>query len=194
DSLLVWTHEMRKVTNVDSFVGEGCPASQAGVPAVTVEAGARWLDAYQEVTGKRRRYVQGGGCTSVGAAGGFLQGGGFGSWSKQYGTAASNMLEARIVTAAGRLRVGNACPSQDLFWALRGGGGGTFGVVTQATLRTHPLPTHLGFVLGSISAKSDAAFAELLEHVVALYRERLSNQHWGEQIRIESDNALGLSM
>jgi FAD/FMN-containing dehydrogenase len=194
DSLLVWTHEMRNVTSVDSFVGEGCPASQAGVPAVTVEAGTRWLDAYQEVTGKRGRYVQGGGCTSVGAAGGFLQGGGFGSWSRQYGTAASNMLEARVVTADGRLLVANACQNEDLFWALRGGGGGTFGVVTQATLRTHPLPTHLGFVTGSISAKSDAAFAELLEHLVALYREQLNNAHWGEQIHIDSDNALGLSM
>jgi FAD/FMN-containing dehydrogenase len=193
DSLLVWTHEMRKVTSVDSFVAEGCPASQP-VPAVTVEAGARWLDAYREVTVKQRRYVQGGGCTSVGAAGGFLQGGGFGSWSKQYGTAASNMLEARIVTADGRSLVANACQNQDLFWALRGGGGGTFGVVTQATLRTHPLPTHLGFIRGSITAKSDAAFAELLEHFVALYRERLNNEHWGEQIHIDSDNALGLSM
>ena len=194
DSLLVWTHEMRKVTSTDSFVGEGCPASQAGVPAVTVEAGSRWLDAYQEVTGKHHRYVQGGGCTSVGAAGGFLQGGGFGSWSKQYGTAAANMLEARIVTADGRLLVANACQNQDLFWALRGGGGGTFGVVAQATLLTHPLPTHLGFIRGGITAKSDAAFAELIERFIALYREQLNNQHWGEQIHVDSDNALGLSM
>jgi FAD/FMN-containing dehydrogenase len=194
DSLLVWTHEMRKVTSIDSFVGNGCPASQPGVPAVTVEAGSRWLDAYQEVTVKNHRYVQGGGCTTVGAAGGFLQGGGFGSWSKQYGTAASNMLEAHVVTADGRLLIANACQNQDLFWALRGGGGGTFGVVTQATLRTHPLPTHLGFLRGSITAKSEAAFAELLERFVALYREQLNNEHWGEQIHVDSDNALGLAM
>ena len=184
---------MRKVTTHDAFVGDGCPAG-AGAQAVTVEAGSRWLDAYQEVTVRNHRYVQGGGCTSVGAAGGFLQGGGFGSWSKKYGTGAAGMLQARIVTADGRLLVANACQNQDLFWALRGGGGGTFGVVTEATLRTHPLPSHLGFVGGRISAKNDPAFRELLEHFIAFYREHLLNENWGEQIHVNSDNSLQMSM
>src|SRR5205823_7050238 len=121
-----------------AFVPQGCavPAS----PAVTVEAGTRWLEAYQEVTVRGGRYVQGGGCTSVGAAGGFMQGGGFGSWSKRYGIAAASLLEAEVVTADGEVLVANACQNQDLFWALRGGGGGTFGVVTRVTLETHELP------------------------------------------------------
>jgi len=80
DSLLVWTHKMRRVAVEDAFVPRGCPSERPTVPAVTVEAGARWIDAYDEVTVKHHRYVQGGGCTTVGAAGGFLQGGGFGSW------------------------------------------------------------------------------------------------------------------
>jgi FAD/FMN-containing dehydrogenase len=53
------------------------------------------------------RYVQGGGCASVGAAGGFLQGGGFGSWSKKYGIAAASLLEAEVVTADGRVVIVN---------------------------------------------------------------------------------------
>jgi FAD/FMN-containing dehydrogenase len=167
DSLLVWTHEMRAITLQDAFVGHGCAGTQPGVPAVSLGAGTRWLEAYQEVTGKHGRYVQGGGCTSVGAAGGFLQGGGFGSWSKKFGIAAAGLLEAEVVTADGKLVIANACQHEDLFWALRGGGGGTYGVVTKVTLMTHPLPSHFGSILGAITAKSDAAYQELLAHFVA---------------------------
>ena len=193
DSLLVWTHEMRRVAVQDAFVPQGCPAASAS-PAVTVEAGARWIEAYQEVTVKHGRYVQGGGCTSVGAAGGFMQGGGFGSWSKKYGIAAASMLEAEVITADGRVLVANACQNQDLFWALRGGGGGTFGIVTRVVLRTHPLPEHFGAVFGRIAAKDDAAFRELLARFVAFYRESLSNEHWGESVRVRRDNSLEVSM
>jgi len=194
DSLLVWTHRMRRITVHDSFVARGCPGAGPGVPAVTAEAGARWIEAYQAVTVEHGRYVQGGGCTSVGVAGGFIQGGGFGSWSKKYGTGAAGMLEAEVVTADGKRLVANACQNQDLFWALRGGGGGTYGVVTSVTLMTHALPSSFGLVVGSITATSDAAFKELLERFLRFYRERLSDEHWGEQVRIEGDNSLRLSM
>jgi FAD/FMN-containing dehydrogenase len=192
-SLLVWTHALREVAVHDAFVAAGCPAAQAA-PAVSVGAGTRWLEAYREVSVKHGRYVQGGGCTSVGAAGGFSQGGGFGSWSKKFGTAAANMLEVEVVTADGRLLVANACQHQDLFWALRGGGGGTFGIVTRMTMRTHPLPSSLGFVIGGVEAKSDAAFRALLERFIAFYRERLGNEAWGEQLRVEGANVLRFSM
>ena len=194
DSLLVWTHRMRQVAVHDAFVPRGCAPTQAGGPAVSVGAGTRWIEAYEEVTGKHGRYVQGGGCTSVGAAGGFMQGGGFGSWSKKYGIAAASMLEAEVITADGKLLVANACQNQDLFWALRGGGGGTFGIVSRVTLRTHPLPSFFGAVDGSITAKDDAAFKELLERFVVFYRESLSNEHWGEQVRVRRNNSLELSM
>ena len=81
------------------------------------------------------RYVQGGGCTTVGVAG-LILGGGFGSFSKSYGMAGAALLEAEIVTADGRVRIANACTNADLFWALKGGGNGSFGVVTRLTLRT----------------------------------------------------------
>ena len=193
DSLLIWTHQMRQITVHDAFVGRGC-AAQPGVPAVTVEAGTRWLEVYQEVTNRRGRYVQGGGCTSVGAAGGFLQGGGFGSWSKKYGIAAAGLLEAEVVTADGKLITANACQHADLLWALRGGGGGTFGVVTKATLMTHALPDYLGSLSGVVTASSDAAFRELLVHFLAFYRDHLNNEHWGEQVEVAGNNSLRLSL
>ena len=194
DSLLVWTHEMRDITMQDAFVGTGCAKPQSGTRAVSVGAGTRWLEAYEEVTVKHAQYVQGGGCTSVGAAGGFLQGGGFGSWSKKYGTAASNLLEAEVVTADGQVRIANACQNQDLFWALRGGGGGTFGIVTKATLRTHPLPRYFGRIFGKLTAKSDRAFEELLERFVRFYGERLNNESWGEQIKVRGNDSIDVAM
>jgi FAD/FMN-containing dehydrogenase len=183
---------MRDVTRHDAFVAKGCAGP--GVPAVSVGAGTRWIEAYHAVTSVGGRYVQGGGCTSVGAAGGFLQGGGFGSWSKKFGIAAASLLEAEVVTADGKIRVASACQNSDLFWALRGGGGGTFGVVTRATLRTHPLPSYFGFALGTIQAKSDRAFEELLRRFVHFYRDALDNERWGEQVRVRSDDALDVRM
>ena len=105
---------MNDVTLHDAFVAQGC-AGTAPQPAVTIGAGAMWIDAYDAVTTRGGRYVQGGGCTTVGVAG-LVQSGGFGSFSKQYGTAAASLLEAEMVTADGKIRIANACSNPDLFW------------------------------------------------------------------------------
>ena len=137
DSLLVWTRKMDAVTVHEAFTPAGSNA--APIPAVSVGAGCMWLHAYQAVTGGARRYVQGGGCTTVGVAG-LVLGNGFGSFSKAYGSAASSLIEAEIVTADGVTRIVNNAQEPDLFWALKGGGGGTFGIVTRLTLAKKPRP------------------------------------------------------
>ena len=147
DSLLVWTRRMNDVAMHDDFVAQGCEGMQAPQPAVTVGAGAMWSDAYNAVTTQGGRYVQGGGCTTVGVAG-LVQSGGFGSFSKNYGTAAAGLLEAEIVTADGEVRIANACTNPDLFWGIKGGGGGSLGVVTRLTLRTRELPETFGGMFG----------------------------------------------
>jgi FAD/FMN-containing dehydrogenase len=191
DSLLIWTRAMNRVQVQDAFVPMGC--SVAAVPAVTAEPGALSIDLYYAVTTQRGRYVQGGGCTDTGVAG-LVQSGGFGSFSKGYGTAASNLLEAEVVTADGQVLTANACLNPDLFWALKGGGGGTFGVITRATLRTHDLPKSFGGASASISARSDAAFERLIASFVKFYRESLLNPHWGEQVHFGPGNTLEISM
>src|SRR5262249_16109414 len=158
----------------DSFVAEGCAARQAPQPAVTVGAGAIWMHTYNQVTTKGGRYVQGGGCGTVGVAG-LVQVGGFGSYSKNYGTAAASLLEAEGVTADGVVRIANASRNPDLFWALTGGGGGSFGVVTRMTLRTHQLPAFFGFVSTTIRPASPAAFARLVSRFITFYAESLHN-------------------
>jgi FAD/FMN-containing dehydrogenase len=184
---------MSEIRVHDSFTpGGGAAESDAGVPAVTLGAGVRWLDAYQALA-THGRYVQGGGCTSVGAAGGFTQGGGFGSFSRRFGTAAGNVLEMEVVTASGEILVVNASRHPDLFWALRGGGGGTFGVVSKVTMRTHPPPTTLGAVSGTIRAPRDEDFRALMEQLVTL-TPSLCDAHWGEQIRLNADNSAEFSL
>ena len=77
DLLLIWTRHLDELTLHDAFTPEGCEADLAPQPAVTVGAGAIWMHTYSEVTTKGGRYVQGGGCGTVGVAG-LVQGGGFG--------------------------------------------------------------------------------------------------------------------
>jgi len=193
DSLLIWTRAMNKVTLHDAFVGQGCAGRIAPVPAVSAGAGAVWIDLYEAVTTKGGRYVQGGGCMTVGVAG-LLLGGGFGSYSKRFGTAAAGLLEAEIVTVDGRVRVVNECMEPDLFWALKGGGGGTFGVVTRLTLRTHELPKYFGGAGGKIKARSDSAFTQLIGRFIDFYSEKLFNPHWGENVHFHPDNILEFDM
>jgi len=193
DSLLVWTRKMNAVALHAAFVPEGGGGKTAPMPAVSAGAGAMWIDLYDAVTTKGGRYVQGGGCTSVGVAG-LVQSGGFGSCSKGFGSAAASLLEAEVVTADGAIRIANAFTNPDLFWALKGGGGGSWGVVTRVTLRTHDLPENFGYVGGKIKARSDAAFRTLIARFVAFYRESLFNPHWGEQAKIGQDDVLEISM
>jgi hypothetical protein len=193
DSLLIWTRRMDALTLHDAFVPQGCDGRVAAQPAVSIGAGAIWMHTYNAVTTQGGRYVQGGGCGTVGVAG-LVQGGGFGSYSKAYGTAAASLLEAEIVTADGTIRIANACSDPDLFWALKGGGGGTFGVVTRLTLRTHDLPDLFGFAGAAIHASSDAAFRRLLGRFVDFYADTLLNRHWGEIVNVRAGRRLDISM
>ena len=191
DSLLIWTRHLNAITIHPGFVPHGCELKPQ--PAVTLGAGTIWKQAYDAVTTGSGKYVQGGGCSTVGVAG-LIQNGGFGSHSKHYGTAAGSLLEAEVVTADGQIRIANTCTNPDLFWALKGGGGGTFAVVSKLTLRLHDLPEFFGVANFTIKAASDDDYRRLIHRFVNIYRENLFNDHWGEQARLGPDNSLEISM
>jgi FAD/FMN-containing dehydrogenase len=193
DSLLIWTRHMHDITMHDAFVPQGCEHTLQPQTAVTVGAGTIGMQAYQTVTTKGGKYVQGGGCTTV-CLGGLVQSGGFGSLSKHYGTAAGGLLEAEVVTADGQIRIANACTNPDLFWALKGGGGGSFGVVSRMTLRVHELPEFFGPVNFTVKASSDDGYRRLIRQFLGFYREHLLNDHWGEQAHFNAGNKLVISM
>lgn len=112
---------------------------------VRVGAGARLADVHGALAA-RGLGVPAGLCPSVGIAG-LALGGGLGLSSRAYGTTSDRLSGARVVTPDGVVREVGPGQDPELYWALRGGGGGNFGVVTEFRLRTHPV--------------ADAAFAEL---------------------------------
>ena len=184
---------MKDIQLRDGFVPQGAPHPVLPVRAVTLGAGVIWEEAYDAVTTKAGAYVQGGGCTTVGVAG-LIQGGGFGSFSKYFGLAASGLLEAEVVTADGSIRTVNAYKDPELFWALKGGGGGTFAVVSRLTLRVHDLPKDCGGAMLIVKANSDGDFQLLIAEFLKFYKTALFNPHWGESANFGGDNTLDISM
>ena len=165
-SLMLWTHNRKDLTWHDSFVPDGCHETQ-GVPAVTVQSGIQFYDLYPEAQ-KAGKLVIGGTCDTVGVAGCWLSGC-YGAFSKKFGNGALNMLQARVVLANGTLVTASECSHPDLFWALRGGGGGVAGVVTEFVARTHPTPTHVTGLSVSASANTSEEYHKLVMEGLKVY-------------------------
>ncbi|KAG8680725.1 hypothetical protein FRC09_018021, partial [Ceratobasidium sp. 395] len=134
-TLSLWTHNIKYINYSTSFVPEGC--SVPGVPALTYGAGQDMDSLFLFAETNNITFI-GGSAKTVGAAGGWLMGGGHSVLSNTYGLGVDRVLQFKIVTPDGQVRTANACKEPDLFWALRGGGGGTFGVVLEATSEVVP--------------------------------------------------------
>jgi len=136
DGLLVWMHGFNSVNVIDQ-TPDPCNSSRQ-VAAIQAQGGTVWGDLYPKVP--KNFEVVGGNSLTVSVAGGFLQGGGHSCLSPSLGLAVDAVLSLQVVTMDGEARTVSRCDAEtaDLFFALLGGGGGTFGVVTSVTLEMYP--------------------------------------------------------
>ncbi|KAK0616823.1 hypothetical protein B0T14DRAFT_538583 [Immersiella caudata] len=168
-SLSIWVHHLRGVEEFKegyTLQGERCKGKKVEGHAVRLGAGMQMVDVYRE-TGRMGRTVVGGNGRTV-AMGGFITGGGHSILAARWGMAADRVVEVEVVTPDGVVRVVNECEGEELFWALRGGGGSTFGVLTSVTLLTIPSPavTTLTFQFAT-TASNPSAFLAIAHFVSA---------------------------
>ena len=121
-------------------------------PAIKVGAGVLGYEAIEAAYDNNLVLVTGE-CPTVGLAGGYTQGGGHSALSTSFGLAADQTLEFEVVVASGEVVKASRTENSDLYWALSGGGGGTYGVVTSLTVRAHPEAT-----IGGASLQMAAAY------------------------------------
>lgn len=123
-----------------------------------VGAGTRLIDVYAALA-QYGLVLPAGTCPTVGIAG-LTLGGGVSVLSRKFGLTCDNLLAAQVIVADGRVLTCDANHEPDLFWALRGGGGGNFGVVTSFTFRVHQVASLSLFTLrwpwGAAAAVLDA--------------------------------------
>lgn len=100
--------------------------------------------------------VVGGECGSVGIVSGYTQGGGHSMLGAAYGMAADQVLEWDVVTPEGKHLLASPEQNSDLYWALSGGGGGTFGIVLSATIRIYPDGPVAGGLLSFANTNDEA--------------------------------------
>lgn len=122
------------ILDVTRMAAVSVPA--AGAPA-TVGAGARLVDVYGACAAAGAA-IPGGSCPTVGISG-LALGGGLGVIGRNFGLTCDNMLSAEVVLASGEVVTAGPSSHADLYWALRGAGGGNFGVVTSFSFATHPV-------------------------------------------------------
>ncbi|CCO36641.1 hypothetical protein BN14_10783 [Rhizoctonia solani AG-1 IB] len=157
----IWTHNLKGINFTNSFVVDGCPQNETSQPAVTVKAAEQWLDVYKAADAQNVSVV-GGAARSVGAAGGWVQGGGHSPLGGLFGMGVDNVLQFTVVKPDGQIVKSNKCQNQDLFWALRGGGSGTWGVTLDVTYKTHP-PVNANVVGMILNTTNAGKLSELSE-------------------------------
>lgn len=134
--------------------------------ALRIGGGYQWSDVYAEAEA-HDVIVVGGGAPSIGAIGGWMQGGGYGPATHEYGIGADQVLEAEVALADGSVVTADPCHNADIYTAIRGGGPSTYGVVLSATFKAYPNVGAAGQKLSfELPPANSSAFMDVL---VALY-------------------------
>ncbi|CAG9982815.1 unnamed protein product [Clonostachys byssicola] len=133
-ALAIWTQHLKSIDLISQYQD---PSSDYRGTALKVGAGIQGGELYQ-FAHDHGLMVVAGNCPNVGVTGGYVQGGGIGILSSKFGLAADQVLSFQVVTAAGEIVTADPTHNEDLFWALRGGGGGTYGIVLSMVIKAFP--------------------------------------------------------
>ncbi|KAF8621261.1 hypothetical protein AX15_007921 [Amanita polypyramis BW_CC] len=131
---MLWTHNLKEITYNDNFVPEGAPAGLS-FKGITLGAGVQWHEAYDVVKSNGRVTV---GEISAGGSVLYIVTGRT-NYIHLPLPGVYNAIQFTVVLASGSYIIVNPYRYSDLFWAIRGGGGGTFGVVVTAAYQTHDI-------------------------------------------------------
>lgn len=154
NTLAIWTHNMNEMKYYPTWTATNCSIQKENIGEIG--AGAFAGDVY-EFFAEHGMDIPGGNAASVGLAGGYGQTGGHGVFGPSRGLMVDNAVEFEVVTADGQVRVINECNDPDLFWAMRGGGGGNYAVLTKYKFQTYPgLPVSMHVFRANISMISES--------------------------------------
>jgi FAD/FMN-containing dehydrogenase len=137
NSLALWTRNLKTMQYVKNFSASNCPAANTNdIGIIGAGVNAAEAENYFPALGFD---VTVGANPTVGLAGGFGQGGGHGIFAPSYGLMVDQAVEFDVITADGSSKTINQCNDPDLFWAMRGGGGSTYAVLTSYKFKVHPI-------------------------------------------------------
>ncbi|CAG8958606.1 hypothetical protein HYFRA_00009923 [Hymenoscyphus fraxineus] len=149
--LSLWTRNLQDMEIIPTYNS----SSYTG-PAIKIGAGRSGGEALLLAHDNGYRLVTGD-CPTVGIAGGYASGGGHGYLNGAYGMAADNVLEWEVVTADGQHLIATPTENADLYWALSGGGAGTYAVVLSMTTKIYPDDGPIGAATLSFNASSTSS-------------------------------------
>ncbi|KAF2469921.1 FAD binding domain-containing protein [Lindgomyces ingoldianus] len=132
DALSLWTHNLKDIAFVKNYISPDYKGA-----AFKVGAGVQANELYKAAD-KNGVTTVAGICPTVGVAGGYITGGGHSPVMQLFGMGADQVVALEVVTASGRFVTATPSVNSDLYWAMLGGGGGTFGIITSAVLKAHP--------------------------------------------------------
>ncbi|KAH9890307.1 FAD binding domain-containing protein [Xylariomycetidae sp. FL2044] len=132
-ALAIWTQHFKSIDLIEHYQDESSPYIG---PAIRVSAGVEVIELYHFADAHGLMVVAGN-CPDIGVTGGYVQGGGIGILSSKYGLAADQVLSFQVMTVSGEILIADSKHHEDLFWALRGGGGGTFGIVLSMVIKAY---------------------------------------------------------
>ncbi|EPT05701.1 hypothetical protein FOMPIDRAFT_1045016 [Fomitopsis schrenkii] len=177
DTLALWVSNLDSIRHDESFTPVGCSGEY---DALTIGPGANTEDIFEYVDSINRTFI-GGYHQTIGAGGGYFLGGGHSVLSPVYGLAADRVLQVKVVTPNGRYLVANECQHPDLFFALRGGGGPSFGVVIESTHRLEPQVT-LQVAAISFSGHSNSSNLAQWYNILINETYKWGTEGWGGHI------------